>query len=62
MATVKVRGWNNSVGTLAGLVYRHPQTAYAILKNSLSKKKDFVQRITPRFVEAFHPAEEVISQ
>ena len=39
--------WSESVKLLAGVTYKHPQSAYAGLQKSLQQEWDFVQRVTP---------------
>ena len=43
----KVEGWAESVGTLAGVSRKYPQSAYARQQKSLQKERAFVQRVTP---------------
>ena len=51
----KVQGWKESVKTLLGVAYKHPQTAYAGLQKSLQQEWVFVQRDTPGIRDAFGP-------
>ena len=50
--------WRDSVATLAGVVCRHPQTAYAGLKKSFHQEWAFVQRVTPGIGMAFKAVED----
>ena len=43
---------------MAGVVYKHPQTSYALLLNSLQYKLHFVQHVNPDIGKAFHPVED----
>ena len=49
----KIRGWTESLKLLAGVAYKHPQSAYAGLQNSLQQEWDFVKRVTPVVEESF---------
>ena len=53
-----MEGWADSVRTLAGVVRKHPQSAYAGLHKSLQHEWAFLQRVTPGIVDAFGPLEE----
>ena len=38
----KVKGWAESVKTLAGVYHKHPQYAYAGLQKSLQQESEFL--------------------
>ena len=58
----KVKGWAESVKTLAGVARKHPQSAYAGLQKSLQQEWAFVQRVTPGIGNEFGPVEEEIAK
>ena len=45
---------------MAGVVGKHPKTAYTGLHKSLQKKWDFVQRVTSNIGTEFQPIEDVL--
>ena len=61
-ARTKVEGWAESVRTLAGVVRKHPQSAYAGLQKSLQQEWAFLERVTPGIGNAFGPVEEEIAK
>ena len=50
------------MATLAGMACRHPQTAYAVLQNSLQEEWSFVQRVTLDIGMAFQVVEDVLRE
>ena len=58
----KVTGWAESVGTLAGVSRKHPQSLYARLQKSLQRECAFVQQVTPCFGNAFGPVEKALRE
>ena len=56
----KVEGWADSVGTLAGVSCKQPQSAYTRLQKLLQQEWAFVQRVTPGIGYAFRPVEKVL--
>ena len=45
---------------MAGVVGKHPKTAYTGLHKSLQKKWDFVQRVTSNIGTEFQPIEDAL--
>ena len=58
--TWKVEGWAESVGTLAGVSRKHPQSAYSGLQKSLHQELAFVQWVTPGIGDAFGLVEKAL--
>ena len=48
----KVEGWAESVGNLAGVSHKHPQSAYARIQKSLQKECEFMKWVTPGIGDA----------
>ena len=57
-----MEGWADSVRTLARVVRKHPQSAYAGLQNSIQQEWAFVQQVTPGISNAFGTIEEEIAK
>ena len=47
---------------MAGVVCKHPQSAYAGLQKPLQQEWAFMQRVTPGISNAFGPVEEEIAK
>ena len=58
----KVERWRSSADIMSGVVCNHPQTAYAVLQNSLHLDWDFVQRVTPNKGAEFQPVEDALQK
>ena len=58
----KVEGWRYLMVIMAGVVVKHPQTAYAGLLKSLYQKCDFVQRVTPYIGALFQSVEDELQK
>ena len=58
----KVEGCTHLVDMLAGVVLRHLQTTYDVLKMSLHQEQDFVQRTTSHIGEEFCPLDEALKK
>ena len=54
--------WAESVETLAWFSRKHPQSAYAGLRNSIQQEWAFVQRVAPGIGNAFGPVEKVLQE
>ena len=58
----KIKGWAESVKTLAGVAHKQPQSAYAVLQKSLQQEWEFVQRVTSGIGDSSGPVEEALQR
>ena len=56
----KVEVWADSVGNLAGVACKQPQSDYAGMQKSLQQDWAFVQQVTPGIGDAFGLVEEAL--
>ena len=58
----KVEGWADSVGNLAGVYRKHPQSAYDGLQKSLQQEWTLMQRFTPGIGDASGPVNKALQE
>ena len=60
--SVKVEGWAEYVGTLAGVAHKHPQSAYIRLQKLPQQEWAFVQQVNPDIGYAFGTVNKVLQE